>query len=149
MHDGFKLVHSDDRRALTALAAALHAHQRNRVPIQYEVGAAIVKYLKGVRPACSCRHLFVTSYAPFRRIDPTALRPMLSRKLEALNIRSEHRGPHALRHACATQLLHRGFSLRDIADFLGHRGISSVGIYAKHDMRSLRQVAAFRMASVR
>jgi integrase/recombinase XerD len=118
-------------------------------PIQYEVGAAIVKYLKVVRPACSCRHLFVTRYAPFRRVDPTALRPMLSRKLDALSIPSEHRGPHALRHACATQLLHRGFSLRDIADFLGHRGISSVGIYAKHDMRSLRQVAAFRMAAVR
>jgi integrase/recombinase XerD len=118
-------------------------------PIQYEVGAAIVKYLMVARPACSCRNLFVTRYAPFRRVDPTALRPMLSRKLEALSIRSEHRGPHALRHACATQLLHRGFSLRDIADFLGHRGISSVGIYAKHDMRSLRQVADFRMAAVR
>jgi integrase/recombinase XerD len=118
-------------------------------PIQYEVGEAIVKYLKTVRPACSCRHLFVTRYAPFRRVDPTALRPMVSRRLQALSIRSEHRGPHTLRHACATQLLHRGFSLRDIADFLGHRGLSSVSIYAKHDMRSLRDVAAFSMAAVR
>lgn len=118
-------------------------------PIQFEVGEAIVKYLKAVRPACSCRHLFVTRYAPYRRVDPTAMRPMVSRRLHALNIRSEHMGPHTLRHACATQLLHRGFSLRDIADFLGHRSISSVGIYAKHDMRPLRQVAAFSMAAVR
>jgi integrase/recombinase XerD len=118
-------------------------------PIQYEVGEAIVKYLKSVRPACSCRHLFVTRYAPFRRVDPTALRPMVSRRLKALSIRSEHKGPHTLRHACATQLLRRGFSLRDIADFLGHRGLSSVSVYAKHDMRSLRQVAAFSMAAVR
>ena len=33
VHDGFKLVHSDNRGALAALAAALHAHQRNRVPL--------------------------------------------------------------------------------------------------------------------
>lgn len=118
-------------------------------PIQYEIGEAIVKYLKSVRPACSCRQLFVTRYAPFRRVTPTALRPMVSKRLKALCIRSEHMGPHTLRHACATQLLRRGFSLREIADFLGHRGISTVSTYAKHDMRSLRQVAAFSMAAVR
>src|ERR1700739_3499164 len=34
--DGFKLVHSENRGALTALAAALHAHQSDRVPLLRE-----------------------------------------------------------------------------------------------------------------
>jgi integrase/recombinase XerD len=118
-------------------------------PIQYELAEAIVRYLKTVRPPCLCREMFVTRYAPFRRVDPTALRPMISKRLKALDIKSEHKGPHTLRHACATQLLRRGFSLREIADFLGHKGISSVQIYAKHDMRALRNVAAFSLGGVR
>jgi len=51
-------------------------------------------------------------------------------------------GPHSLRHACATELLKQGASLREIADFLGHRDCQSVEIYAKFDMQSLLKVAA-------
>jgi integrase/recombinase XerD len=61
----------------------------------------------------------------------------------------EHVGPHSLRHACATRLLKKGASLKEIADFLGHRNIKSVGIYARYDTRSLRKVAAFSLAGVR
>jgi integrase/recombinase XerD len=49
----------------------------------------------------------------------------------------------------ATELLRKGTSLRDIADLLGHRGMESVSIYAKHDSRTLREVAAFRLGVVR
>ena len=38
--------------------------------------------------------------------------------------------------------------MRDIADFLGHRGLSAVSIYAKYDPRLLRQVASFSLARV-
>ena len=51
--------------------------KRGRVqqfPIQYEVGEAILEYLRSVRPRCSCRHLFVTRYYPHRPVsdDPQA-----------------------------------------------------------------------------
>jgi integrase/recombinase XerD len=72
-----------------------------------------------------------------------------SRRMRRLGIDSAHHGPHALRHACATHLLKKGSSLREIADFLGHRDCRSVGIYAKFDTRSLRKVAAFSLAGVR
>jgi alpha,alpha-trehalase len=49
--------------------------------------------------------------------------------MKKLGIESESIGLHSLRHACATQLLRRGSSLRDIADFLGHRDMKSVSIY--------------------
>jgi site-specific recombinase XerD len=52
-----------------------------------------------------------------------------------------HRGPHALRHTLATRMVRRGASLREIADILGHQGISSTEIYAKVDLPSLAAVA--------
>jgi site-specific recombinase XerD len=69
--------------------------------------------------------------------------------LGALGIELRHQGPHALRHACATRLLQKGSSLKEIADFLGHRNTKSVGIYAKCDIAALRKVAAFRLGGLR
>ena len=53
-----------------------------------------------------------------------------------------NRGPQALRRACATRWLQQGASFKEIGDLLGHRGLESVGIYAKVDLRALRAVAA-------
>jgi integrase/recombinase XerD len=58
-----------------------------------------------------------------------------------LGIRCRRRGPHTLRHACATHLLQEGASFKEIGDFLGHRNSESVGIYAKVDLSMLRKVA--------
>jgi site-specific recombinase XerD len=69
--------------------------------------------------------------------------------MKAAGIQPVHRGPHALRHACATHLLRQGSSLQEIADFLGHRNIDTVGIYARYDTRLLKKVAAFSLAEVR
>jgi site-specific recombinase XerD len=118
-------------------------------PIQYEVGEAILRYLLGSRPRCACRNLFVTRYPPHRPVHSTVLWPIVSLRIKRLGIQSQHMGPHSLRHACATQLLKRGTPLRDIADFLGHRDLKSVCIYAKYDTRTLRQVAAFSLAGIR
>ena len=42
----------------------------------------------------------------------------------------------------------KGTSLREIADFLGHRNLKTVSIYARLDTRALRKVASFSMAGV-
>jgi hypothetical protein len=49
-------------------------------------------------------------------------------------------GPHALRHACATHLLAKGFSLKEIGDHLGHVSPVATQMYAKVDLTALRQV---------
>ena len=59
-----------------------------------------------------------------------------------------HRGPHSLRHACATHLVERGLSFKEIGDHLGHRTTSATQIYAKVDLRSLRLVAALGVRGV-
>jgi integrase/recombinase XerD len=120
-----------------------------RYPLQYEVGDAILGYLTEGRPRCACRHVFVTLNPPYRPIALASMWQIVSFRMKRLEIISSHKGPHALRHACATHLLKRGISLKEIADFLGHHDSKSVGIYAKHDMRSLRNVAAFSLAGLR
>lgn len=115
-----------------------------RFPLQYEVGEAILRYLK-VRPRCSCRNVFVTLAQPYRRVSAGGMHSTVNRRFKALGIQSKNRGPHALRHACATHLLKTGTRLKDIADFLGHRDTKMVGVYAKFDTRSLRKVASFSL----
>jgi integrase/recombinase XerD len=118
-------------------------------PIQFEVGETILKYLQFGRPRCPCKRVFVTLRPPHQPLPSTGLWTIVARRMKRLAIASENFGAHALRHSCATQLLRKGSSLRDIADFLGHRDMNSVSIYAKYDLRSLKQVAAFSLAGVR
>jgi integrase/recombinase XerD len=117
-------------------------------PIQFEVGEIILRYLQEARPACGFRQLFVTLKPPYRPLHQATLGRIIKRRMIDRGIESEYFGTHALRHACATELLRKGSSLSEIADFLGHRGIRSVCVYAKFDSRSLKKVAAFSLAGV-
>ncbi len=122
--------------------------QLHKFPIQAEVGDAIIDYLQHARPKSSSRILFLTIRSPFRPLHGSSLPGMIRERLELLKIESQYRGPHALRHACATELLHQGSCLTEIAAFLGHKSLSSVSIYAKLDERSLRLVADFSLQGV-
>jgi integrase/recombinase XerD len=114
-------------------------------PIQVEVGDAIIRYLKQGRPRTSCRNLFLSLTPPFRPVRPSTLWTVFENRIKRLGLQLKPFGAHALRRACATELLRKGSSLQDIADFLGHRDLQSVSIYAKYDTRSLKKVAAFRL----
>src|SRR5215475_1305698 len=57
-------------------------------------------------------------------------------------------GAHCLRHACASQLLEAGFTLKQIADHLGHRSMNSTRIYTKIDLHGLREVAEFDLGAL-
>ena len=113
-----------------------------------EVGEALLTYLKDERPICKSRYVFVTLRPPFRRVGTQSIQNMVSRRMKMLGVQSKKMGPHSLRHACATQLLRKGMSLREIADFLGHRDLRSVSIYAKLDVRALRKVADFTLMEI-
>lgn len=118
-------------------------------PIQFEVGETILRYLRYGRPRCTSKHLFVTLNPPYRPVRPSVVWGIVSDRMKSLGIDSEHFGGHALRHACATELLRKGTSLVDIADFLGHKTLNSVSVYAKYDLRSLRLVSNFSLAGVK
>lgn len=118
-------------------------------PLVPTVGNAIARYLKQVRPRCRYRELFITLLAPRRPMSCSSLYSVVSRQLQRLGIKSlPHRGPHALRHACAAHLLSEGFTLKEIGDHLGHRSPCATRIYAKVDLAGLREVAAFDLGGV-
>lgn len=117
-------------------------------PIQYEVGEAILDYLRYGRAHCACRHLFLTLHLPYRPLNSGSMSSMVCVRMKQFGIQSEHHGPHSLRHSCATRLLKMGSSLKEISEFLGHRSTECVAVYAKYDRRSLRKVATFSLAEI-
>jgi site-specific recombinase XerD len=119
-----------------------------RFPLQSEVGEALALYLEKARPRCTCRTLFVTLNPPYRPVSGHSMSSIVSPRIKKLGIATQQFGPHMLRRACATQLLRTGSSLKDIADFLGHSDLRSVGNYARFDPASLKQVAAFSLHGV-
>jgi len=114
-----------------------------RFPLERETAASILRYVKNVRPKCSCPNLFVTLNPPFRPICNASLWRITSFRFRRYGIDCRPRGPHALRYACAERLLERGLSFKEISEFLGHQGLQSVRIYTKCDIKLLRQVADF------
>jgi integrase/recombinase XerD len=117
-------------------------------PIQREVGERVIRYLREARPRCDCRSVFVSTRPPYRQINLASIWLIISTRMKALGIQSQSFGAHSLRHACATQLLHSGTSLPEIAEFLGHRDLQSVSVYAKHDLFALREVAAVSLEAI-
>jgi site-specific recombinase XerD len=134
------------------------AHERLRVrrlknkrtqdfPLTAEVGNAILKYLKNVRPRCSSRSLFLTLRRPYRTMATTGASSCITCHVRALGP-AQHYGPHSLRHACASHLLNEGFSIKEIGDHLGHRSPRSTQIYAKVERKKLAQVATAQLSSL-
>jgi site-specific recombinase XerD len=119
-----------------------------KYPLQREVGDAILEYIRKARPRTSCRNLFLTLHPPYRRIGYTSIWRITSTRIDAAGIQCRRRGPHSLRHACATHLLEQGASLKEIGDLLGHRDFNSTRIYAKVHLQQLRRVADFDLGGL-
>jgi integrase/recombinase XerD len=113
-------------------------------PLQPSVRDALIRYLQTVRRQPTLhRQVFLTVMPPFRPISASSLHHVAAHRLKQLGVRTAHHGPHSLRHACAARLVAEGLSLKEIGDHLGHRSTSATRIYAKVDLRGLREVAAF------
>lgn len=117
-------------------------------PLLPSVGNAILRYVHTVRRPSGHREVFLTLTSPIRPLSRAALYGVVAPRLRVLGVRSAHRGPHALRHACAARLVAEGFSLKAIGDHLGHRSASATRVYAKVDLPHLREVAAFDLGGL-
>lgn len=117
-------------------------------PLHEGVGAAIVRYLKEVRPKSRCREVFLTRHAPIGPLSGGALWAVVGRQLQGRALSIKHHGPHSLRHACATRLINKGLSLKEVGDHLGQRDPEATRIYAKVDLVRLRQVASFDLGGL-
>ena len=117
-------------------------------PLAVPVGNAILRYLREARPRCAQRAVFLTIKAPFRPLSGASISAMVRMRLTEQGVKLGRIGAHCLRHSCAGQLMDAGFTLKQIADHLGHRSMNSTRIYTKIDMRGLRQVAELDLAAL-
>jgi integrase len=117
-------------------------------PLVHEVGAAILRYLREVRPKCKLREIFLTCVQPYRTLTAPGFGTMVRNRLHRLGLVLPCYGPHALRHSCATHLLAEGVSLKEIADHLGHVSLTATQMYAKVDLPALREVGALPLTGL-
>lgn len=115
------------------------ARRPDRLPLPDEVGEVIVEYLRGGRPACACRRLIVTLYAPWRAIHPSSITNIVYRACRRSGLARV--GGHRLRHALATEMLRQGGDLLEIAQVLRQSDLGTTAGYAKVDRAALRSVA--------
>ena len=117
------------------------SRRREELALHPLVGEAIVRYLRSARPRVSSRCVFLTLRAPHRPLTAFALHGIVKRRYPEGDLPSRGRGPHGLRHACARHLVESGHSLKQVGDYLGHRSPDSTSVYAKVNLRALREVA--------
>lgn len=112
-----------------------------RLPLPVDVGRALERYLM-VRPPSPYRNVFVRGYAPYTPFVAAGPISVLVRKaIEKAGVKSARTGAHIFRHSLATELLRRGASLAEIGRVLRHRDPNSTAIYARVDLKALRELA--------
>jgi site-specific recombinase XerD len=112
-----------------------------RLPLPKDVGAALVHYLRDVRPVCATRTVFVRLHAPQHGLRLSAVCCVVRRALHRAGLNPDFKGAHLLRHSLATNMLRRGASLGEIGHLLRHRQLTTTQIYAKVDIEGLRGIA--------
>ena len=116
--------------------------RREPLPLPREVGEAVANYLQVDRPQCATRRLFVRTRAPFRGLHASgAVYQIMRRAVDRAGLDLPGKGPHALRHSLATEMLRHGASLENIGQLLRHSHPNTTQIYAKVDLEALRRVA--------
>jgi len=110
-----------------------------RLPIPFDVGHAITRYLQRARRSKAVRTVFVRSCAPYTSMGSGAIVAIARRALRGAGIM--HGSAHRLRHTAATQMLRRGASLTEIAQVLRHQHVNTTALYAKVNHDALRLLA--------
>ena len=114
------------------------------LPLTADVGNAIIKYLKEVRPDSSDSHVFLRMQAPYTKLNPAAMHSIVTKAFRdadiVLNPGRRH-GPHALRASLATAMLENETPLPVISETLSHSTTDTTKIYLKVDIHHLRHLA--------
>lgn len=112
------------------------------LPFPKEAAEAVLAYLTDGRPKTKHRDIFIKHTAPYGLLARSCVASWVVRKLFAkAGIQRRFGKAHLLRHTLASQLVNKGVSFKETADFLGHQFLQTTGIYAKLDLTSLSQIA--------
>lgn len=113
------------------------------LPLPREAGRAIVEYLREERPSVGAQQVFLRHSGGRKGEAITAgiVTGAVVRALKRAEIDAPIAGAYVLRHTVATRMVRHGTKLKEVADFLGHRDLSTTTIYAKLDLPALCDVA--------
>jgi len=136
---GMDLQDIDWARASVRVAGK--SRYETRLPLIQEVGDAILEYLRRGRPPVQDTRLFVRILAPWRPLRVSAVSAIVARAIARAGVESSFRGAHVLRHSAATEMLRQGATLQQIGAVLRHRYLDTTALYAKVDVKRLRDIA--------
>lgn len=129
-----------DWQAGTLTLRGTKSLRQDLLPLPVETGRALVAYLQSERPAGASSAVFVRRRAPRGLpMSSMAVQKIIRRACRSSGLPSY--GSHRLRHALACRLVEQGSSLKEVADLLRHRSLTTTQIYAKLDTPSLALVA--------
>lgn len=114
------------------------------LPLTADVGNAIIKYLKEIRPNVKDEHVFLKMQAPYTKLSSISLHYMVTKAFRDANVvvaSGKRHGPHALRASLATAMLENEVPLPVISETLSHSNTDTTKIYLKIDMHHLRKLA--------
>jgi site-specific recombinase XerD len=114
------------------------ANRFSRLPLPVDVGEAVVAWLQHGRPHSVCRHVFTRLRAPVGPLSNAGVSMVVSRACQRAGLPVMH--AHRLRHTVATETLHAGGSLLEVAQLLRHSGVGTATIYARVDRHGLSAV---------
>jgi integrase/recombinase XerD len=111
------------------------------LPLLEAVGEAIVRYLPHRFAETSFREVFLSTKAPFRPLSSVAISMIVRGYMKEAGVKVAGGGSRTLRHSWAIRALANNSPIKSIADVLGHRSIDTTFIYAKADLKTLREVS--------
>lgn len=114
-------------------------------PLLDEVRYPLIDYIRNARYESSDRdHIFIRLRAPHTAYtDGGILFNVVSGSIEnsGVDTGGRHRGPHALRHSLATNLMEGDVPISGISDILGHASTLTTEIYLTIDEKHLKEVS--------
>ncbi len=112
------------------------------LPLPQDVGDALRDYILEARPRGGERKVFLCSRAPYRPLSNNSIRTsIVGRAIKRAGVRGV--GPtssHLFRRSAATNLLRDGAPLEAIGTLLRHSSPETTAIYARVDVRMLREL---------
>jgi site-specific recombinase XerD len=129
-----------DWRAGVVHLTRTKGRRERTLPLPGDVGQALVRYLRQRPTETACRRIFL-SLRDGGPIGPDAISALAKAALRRVAIACQRPGAHVFRHTVASHLVQKGASLKAVADWLGHRSLSTTQLYAKVNLPQLRAVA--------
>ena len=128
-----------DWRQATLRLTQTKGRQDRLLPLSPTVGKALAHYLRFARPATPHRQVFVSRPGGIP-LSGVRVSQLVAKALGQANLVFPHPGVQLLRRTFATHLAQKGSTPKEIADLLGHRGLNTIGFYARVNLPMLQAV---------